>query len=236
MKNRQCPSCHNNLPDGARFCPSCGEKIGQENQKTQKIKTATKKQISSYTILTAAFIGSLLVILYVLNDNRQILSEKLQTQGTAGAAPENASPQAQAMMNSVLELREKLEQDPDNYDLLVQMANSYFDIGRYEQAIDFYLRAYDVNKTEADMIIDLGVAFFNINNADSALVYMRKALDIEPRHKQGLYNTGIVYYNLGEYEQAITTWEKLVNYNPDSREAEAAREFIKQLKTQMNQS
>ncbi len=240
MNKNICKSCRKPVPEDAKFCPHCGTKIVETEKSEQPAaqKSESSQSFSSYSILAVAFALALTVILLVLNDNRNILSEKLASQGVAASQAPGAAagPQAQAMMESVQALKEQIEADPDNYDLLVQMANSYFDIGRYPQAVEFYKRAYDVKSTEPEMIIDMGVAFFNMNAADSALVYMQKALTIDPDHKQGLYNTGIVFYNMGEYKKAVETWQRLVDVDPTSREAQAAKEFIEQLKTQMNQS
>jgi len=111
------------------------------------------------------------------------------------------------------------------------MANAYFDIQRYDQAIGYYRKAVRVNSRDTNVLIDLGVSYFNTGQLDSALVSMKAALKIDPAHSQGLYNSGIVLFNLNRQNEAVTQWELLIEKHPESREANAAQEYIKQIQT-----
>lgn len=135
-------------------------------------------------------------------------------------------------MRMIQSILMELEKNPQNVDLLVQAGNAYFDIGQFEKAIIYYKNALTGEPENAELLIDLGVAYFNLGQLDSALVLMQKALHVEESHKQGLYNIGIVYYNLGRMEQAIQSWNNLIIKHPGSAEAQAAKEFIDQLKKQ----
>ena len=238
-----CPNCNSNNAENANFCQNCGTALQKvEQKKVSKTQKSAKKKINntksnSYLVLTLAFVFALVIIFAIYENNRSSLEKKI-SQSSSGRSPqvENQSPQAQAMMQKVLDLRNALDADPDNYDLNVQMANNNFDIGRYDQALKYYKKAISLNNKNANVLIDMGVSYFNLNAMDSALIYMKQALDLQPNHPQGLYNTGIVYYNLGDFDNALKNWEKLIQNHSDSREAQSAIQFVEQLKKQTGKS
>ena len=132
-------------------------------------------------------------------------------------------------MESVQKLMRDLKSDPDNYDLIVQTGNAFFDIGRYNQALHYYKEANDINPA-ADIFIDLGVCYFNLGQLDSALSAMNEGIKFNPVHKQGLYNIGIVLYNLGDYEGAISKWDQLIKAHPNTTEANRVQQYIYEIK------
>ncbi|HID40465.1 MAG TPA: tetratricopeptide repeat protein [Calditrichaeota bacterium] len=140
---------------------------------------------------------------------------------------------AEAMVR-VQALKEAIETNPDDVKSMVQLANLYFDVSKFAQAIQYYKRALMIEQTNTNVLIDLGVAYFNTGKGDSALTFMNKALEIAPDHKQGLYNIGIVYYNLDKFDKAVNYWQILIRKYPQSREAQNAQSFIEQIKKQMN--
>ncbi len=188
--------------------------------------------------MSAAFVFALFVIFAIYENNRSNLEEKIAQSNTRRqqTVTQNQSPQAQAMMQQVLDLKNALEADPNNYDLNVQMANSNFDIGRFQEAIKYYRKAITLQDENANVVIDMGVSYFNLNMMDSALFFMDKALELQPDHPQGLYNIGIVYYNIGDFDKALKNWERLIQTHSDSREAQSAKQFVEQLKKQTGNS
>ncbi len=150
-----------------------------------------------------------------------------QSKATVREAPAEAMAQVRA-------LKEAITANPNDVKSIVQLANLYFDVGKFEQAIQYYKRALKIDPTSTNVLIDLGVAYFNTGKSDSALTFMHKALEITPGHKQGLYNIGIVYYNLNNFDKAVSYWEDLIRKYPQSREAQNAQSFVKQVKQQAN--
>lgn len=135
------------------------------------------------------------------------------------------------MMEKIQELKASYKENPNNYGVLVQLGNSYFDIGRFDKAVRFYRKAVTLQKSSPEVLIDLGVAYFNASKADSALFFVKEALNVRHDHPQGLYNLGIIYYNMNQKDKAVETWQRLIDHHPDSREAQAARDFIQQVKS-----
>ena len=170
----------------------------------------------------------------MLNSNRKTELAKLNA-----AVKRNSSQQVEAsagqppmeVMKKIQDLKEQYKENPENYDVLVKLGNSYFDIGRFGKAVQFYRKAVALQKNSAEVLIDLGVAYFNTSKTDSALFFVKEALKVRHDHPQGLYNLGIIYYNSNQQDKAIETWQRLIDHHPDSREARSARGFIQQIKS-----
>lgn len=133
------------------------------------------------------------------------------------------------MMKSIKQVLIELEEDPKNYNLIVQAGNVYFDIQQYNQALKYYIKAISIQVDE-NVLIDLGVCYFNLGKLDSALVTLEDALKHNPNHKKGLYNIGIVLYNLGHFNGALKNWQHLIYIHPNTEEADQVQQYINEIK------
>ncbi len=216
----------------------CGQPLQNEPESTtpKSVKSASE-WFNSYTILGIAFVLALLIILIIFKSNNDDLAAKISTTaGTQQQAQTNGQQPSMDMMKEIQGLKDRWNSKPEDYGLTVQLGNAYFDIGRFEKAVTFYRHADQIKEEQPDILIDLGVAYFNLTKTDSALYFVDKALKVDPDHKFGLYNAGIIYYNLNQPEQALKLWKRLVEKHAGSREANAAKEFIKQIQSEQNKS
>ena len=118
-------------------------------------------------------------------------------------------------LGRVQELEARLEQDPGNFQILVALANLYFDMQSLDGAIDYYSRALEIRPHDANVRTDMGTALYYSNQPDAALSEFERSLDIQPNHPQTLFNIGIVLLEeRGEVEGAIEVWERLIDRNP----------------------
>ena len=132
-------------------------------------------------------------------------------------------------MESVQQLISDLKANPNDYNLIIQAGNAFFDIGGYKQAIHYYKKANNI-KPVVEILIDMGVCYFNLGYLDSALIVMQEGIKKNPNHKQGLYNIGIVLYNLGDFESAVVKWEQLIQAHPNTAEAIRVQQYINEIK------
>lgn len=188
------------------------------------------KQVKSQFIVIAAFVASLVIIFFIYDSNRQSLQAKISkttvSTQSSQTTPENS---AMAIMESVQKLLSDLKADPNNYDLIVQAGNAFFDIGRYNTAAEYYKKANSIQPV-TEILIDLGVCYFNLGYLDSALTVMNDGIKFDPDHKQGLYNIGIVLYNLGDFNEAIAKWQHLIHVYPNTAEAIRVQQYINEIK------
>jgi cytochrome c-type biogenesis protein CcmH/NrfG len=236
--SKKCKNCGADNSAEAKFCMQCGQPLNDEPvTKAKNSVTSGSKMFNSYTVLGIAFIIALVIILVILKGNKDHLEAKIskRAEGQKQAQIKEQQPSME-MMKQIQGLKEQWKANPADYDLTVQLGNAYFDIGRFDKAATFYRHADQIKGDQPDILIDLGVAYFNLTKADSALYFVEKALKVDPDHKFGLYNAGIIYYNLNQPEEAIKLWKRLVKKYTGTREANAAKEFIKQIQSEQNKS
>ena len=113
-------------------------------------------------------------------------------------------------------LLQKLQSDPANADLLVDLANLYYDAQQYSRAIEFYQRALAVRPSDASARTDMGTACWYLGDADRALDAFNRALLDQPNNPNTLFNRGIVkFQGKGDALGALADWKKLLAANPD---------------------
>ena len=89
-------------------------------------------------------------------------------------------------------LKRAVERAPQNAALVTNLANKYYDAGRYEDAILYYQRALTLDPRNVSLMTDLGTAVFYAGRPDEAIGFYNRSLEIDPRHVQSLHNLVIV--------------------------------------------
>jgi cytochrome c-type biogenesis protein CcmH/NrfG len=89
-------------------------------------------------------------------------------------------------------MKAAVERAPQNAALLTNLANKYYDAGRYEEAIRYYQRALPLDPRNVSIMTDLGTACFYAGRADEAIGFYSRSLAIDPHHVQTLHNLVVV--------------------------------------------
>ena len=89
-------------------------------------------------------------------------------------------------------LKRAVEQAPQNAALATNLANKYYDAGRYEDAIRYYQKALTLDPRNISVLTDLGTAHFYAGRPDEAIGFYNRSLEIDSRHVQSLHNLVIV--------------------------------------------
>jgi cytochrome c-type biogenesis protein CcmH/NrfG len=136
-----------------------------------------------------------------------------------------AVPPAAAVADPVFE---KVQSDPNNFDLLAAAGNAEMRKGEAKRALDYYGRALKV-KDDLDVRISLANADFRAGSPDQSLVELAKVLHADPKNDKALYNVGVVRLAAkGDAKGAIASWETLLKYHPDHPHKAEVLEMIKQ--------
>ena len=211
-----------------------------QNKKTgEKAVKQKGNETNPYLLLTLVLLFALFIVLLILKSNNERVEQKLAKVQQAPAEQNELSGDHPSMdkMVKIQAIKDSLKNAPNDYHLLVELANNYFDINRFDLAIANYQKALKQNhKEDVEVVIDLGVAYFNFGKLDSALYFMNKALVIAPNHPLALLNKGVIQFNLGKIKESIQTWKKLIKLYPNSSEATNAKEFVKQAEIHLNKS
>jgi len=87
--------------------------------------------------------------------------------------------------------------------------------GHYEEAIDAYQRAVQLNPTDPEVYNDLGNAYFATMQLDRARDLYRKTLELAPDHAWAMNNLGYTYFAAKEYETAVQWFQRALTREPD---------------------
>ncbi len=121
-----------------------------------------------------------------------------------------------AFIQNEANLKTQVAANPKNLDALIHLGNLYYDHGQYQQAVEWYGKALDVDPRNPNVRTDRGTSYWNMNQPDDAIAEFQKSLDVDPGHAQTLYNLGVVYlHGKNDAAGAKKAWQKLLAANPD---------------------
>jgi tetratricopeptide (TPR) repeat protein len=134
--------------------------------------------------------------------------------GGGGQAPMDPA----AMREQVTSQIEKARKEPTNFEAQVTAAGLYDQIGRYDQAIEFLLKANQLKPTDYDTVAMLGYVNLKANHFDQAEKWYRAALKMKTddvRTLAGLAATTLEKGDAKAAEEAIANLEKFDANSPD---------------------
>jgi cytochrome c-type biogenesis protein CcmH/NrfG len=128
-------------------------------------------------------------------------------------------------------LLEAVNKNPNDFEAVVNLGNTYYDGNQYPDAIKYYQRALEINPNNADVRTDLGTAYWYVGHADRALVEFKKSLKARPNHPGTLFNMGIVEWQ-GKMNpgNAIAAWQELLKSNPNFPQRQQVEDLIAKAK------
>ena len=132
-----------------------------------------------------------------------------------------APPLDEARVQSLMTI---IKSDPKNAGAVVQLANTYFDAERYQDAIKWYEEGLALDPRNPDVSTDLGISFYYTGQTDRALKQFEHSLTLDSRHTKTMLNQGIVLaFGKQDLAGAEAAWKRVIELAPDSAEAQAAR-------------
>lgn len=149
---------------------------------------------------------------------------------TAGPGPMQGGGGAAPMIARVRELRQRVEQDPQDLRALVELANLYHDASMFPEAIDFYRRAIEIEPDNPNLLTDLGVCHQGMRDYERALELFAEANRRDPTHWQSLFNIAVVSgFNLGRFDEADRALQAMAD-------AEAPADRVAELRAALDQA
>lgn len=136
-------------------------------------------------------------------------------------APPLDEARATAMKNTA-------QQNPNDADTRIQLANMYFDAERFPEAAEWYEQALKINPKDVNVSTDLGISYYYMNQPDKALAQFETSLQIDPKHAKTLLNVGIVRaFGKQDLKGAMEAFQKVLEVAPPgSDEAKAAQQAL----------
>lgn len=131
-----------------------------------------------------------------------------------------------ASIDRINQLDAQLKSEPNNFDLVLQLAHLKNDSGFKQDAIELYKKYLTKFPNNADVLVDMGVCYFDLQKYDDAIPLMEKAITVNPRHQIAHMNLGIVNLAKGNVEKSKEWLQKAVNLDPNSEIGKKAKELL----------
>ncbi len=97
--------------------------------------------------------------------------------------------------------------DDGRAELMYNIAMVFEQKNEYHTALDFMLRAYELEPGNLSFIYDIAYCYERAGESDKAIEYYNKYLDIDPFSENVWYNLGVVFNRTEDYEQAIEAYD-----------------------------
>jgi tetratricopeptide (TPR) repeat protein len=130
-----------------------------------------------------------------------------------GATSEQA---AATSMPEVQAAVDKAKQNPNDFDAQIKAAEVYYQIGRYEGAIEYLRRANQIKPDHYETIVNLGNSYFDSSDYAEAEKWYTAALakktdDVNARTDLGLT---FIFRDPPNYDRAIQEFQRSLAVNP----------------------
>jgi tetratricopeptide (TPR) repeat protein len=122
----------------------------------------------------------------------------------------------QAVRAQVTEDIEKARKEPKNFEAQLKAAELYYQIQRYDQAIEFLLKANALNPTDFRTVAILGVVNLDAGHYDVAEKWYRAALKMKPDDVMVLSGLAAATLQKGDAKAAEDAIAKLEGVDPNS--------------------
>ena len=110
--------------------------------------------------------------------------------------------------------------NPEHFLANRMMGDALLIQGRYEEALAYYLAAYDIRNEDGPVLHGLGVANQHLGRIDDAIESYRRALRVHPDHAETHNNLGVALGQDGDLAGALHHFEEAVRLRPGYADAE----------------
>lgn len=168
--------------------------------------------------------GLIIGFMFANSVNKGAIATTATPAGTTqnGPLPEghpNVPGSQQSMANApeVQAAIDKAKAEPDNFDAQVKAAEFYYQIQRFDGAIEFLKRANQLKPDDYDVVVHLGNASFDSDKYDDAEKWYTQALSKKPDDVNVRTDLGLVFMfrEPANYDRAIQEFKRSLEYNPN---------------------
>ncbi len=103
----------------------------------------------------------------------------------------------------------------DKIEQLVKEGDSLIGDGKYEEALEKYREASEMNTEKAIPQYKMGVAYYFLKNYENAIDSYKKAINIDPKMVKALNNLALIYDKQGEDAEAVIMYKRALVLEPD---------------------
>jgi Flp pilus assembly protein TadD len=143
---------------------------------------------------------------------------------------QGASVNPQAMQAEVTASIDKARKEPNNFDAQLKAAELYYQIQRYDQAIDFLQKANQLKPTDYRTVVVLGMVNLDAGHYDTAEKWYRAAMKIKQDDTMVLSGLAAATLQKGDAKAAEDAIAQLEKVDPNSVDLPQFRDKLASLK------
>jgi len=140
------------------------------------------------------------------------------------------APNPQAMQAQVQASLEKARSEPQNFDAQIQAADLYYQIQRFDQAIEYLLKANSLKPTDYKTVVLLGLVNLDAQHYDQAEKWYRAALKMKSDDVMVLAGLAATTLQKGDAKAAEDAIAQLEKVDPNSEDLPQFRDKLASLK------
>lgn len=126
-------------------------------------------------------------------------------------------------MNDGIAMMEQLRSDnPDNVELLINLACAYQDNRQPEKATALLEKALKANPERDSTLVNLASLYINLGDYPKAIDYADRALKSNPTFGPAFFNKGNALALLNKFDEALAAYREGVRYDPRNGKIHAA--------------
>ena len=116
---------------------------------------------------------------------------------------------------------DKAKQNPDDFESQMKAAELYYQIQRFDGAIEFLKKANSIQPENQEVIVNLGNANFDAERYDEAEKWYTAALAKKPENVDVRTDLGLTYIfrEKPDYDRAVKEFSKVLESKPDHVQA-----------------
>ena len=141
-----------------------------------------------------------------------------------------STPDPMAVREQVTASLEKARNEPKNFEAQVKAAELYYQIQRYDQAIEYLLKANQINPSDYRTVTLLGLVNLDAGHYDTAEKWYRVAMKMKPDDVMVLAGLAAVTLEKGDAKAAEDAIAKLEKVDPNSVDLPQFRDKLASLK------
>jgi tetratricopeptide (TPR) repeat protein len=140
------------------------------------------------------------------------------------------TPDPQKVREEVAASLEKARNEPKNFDAQIKAAELYYQIQRYDQAIEFLLRANQIQPTDYKTVAILGMVNLDAGHYDQAEKWYRAAMKMKSDDTMVLAGLAAATLEKGDAKAAEDAIAQLEKVDPNSQDLPQFRDKLASLK------
>src|SRR5262245_16944127 len=126
--------------------------------------------------------------------------------------------------------KEALAKNPNDTTLMTRYANFLFDLGKFNEAVEWFQKVVAVQPTNLDVRTDFGTALWNSGQKDKAMAVYQEILKSDPKHMATLHNLVIVHLEERNASAAQQVLQQMEAIDPKYTGLDALKKRLAELK------